>query len=80
MNTCSSCQWWGFDPEVEEDEANRSMDIPGGPSHKCCGHPKVGYGSYTDPERQDLDALNCYDAVGTGPLFGCIHHELKVAG
>ena len=81
---CKDCKWWGK-PEglqrLEEDDVSERIGVfsnfAGGDDHRPCGHPKVGCGTYEDAERQGSDGLNCYESVGTGPEFGCIHFEAK---
>ena len=70
MKRCRTCKWWS---DVSDDDY--IPQIPNFPNHKHCAHHKVGGGTYNDNSRSGSDALNSYESVGTGPDFGCVHHD-----
>ena len=66
--TCKTCRHWGGPDDV--------YDIPSYPKGaRRCLHPSVGGGGHSDDGHERSDAANSYECIGTGPDFGCVHHE-----
>jgi hypothetical protein len=70
MNTCKTCKWW-----VEHQETKNPNGTVSDYMHHQCTHHKIGGG---DSDTDGLDDQSDFDhGIGTGPNFGCIHHEQK---
>lgn len=67
MIKCKDCKWWTLRRDgMDEDDPNPQFPVS---THKYCVSQKVNGG--------DLASISNYEAIGTGPEFGCIHGELK---
>lgn len=64
MKTCYTCKWWG----------DQCGEIP---TYHKCEKNQGGYDGPPDGARVvDGEPYSAGD-IGTGPQFGCIHHETK---
>jgi hypothetical protein len=77
---CKDCRFWfaNADTTAEEDESynHHSPSLP--KNAALCIHPKIG-GSYNDPAHDADDAVNSYETIITGPMFGCVHFSSQLA-
>lgn len=74
---CKDCRFWAGNLN-DDDELEGLAAV--GPSHPReawpCMNPKIG-GDYNGDEHKAPDAANSYETIITGPMFGCVHFEVK---